>query len=373
MFFLTGIIISTFLTALLLLKRPKSHADLILTAWMALMTVHQALAYLHYAGITQEYPHLLGVIMPWPLLHGPFLFLYVTAMTREKSLKWPEILPHFIPFVILYMLAIPFFMLSAAEKTEVFNNKGAGYEWYNLTQQAMIIIIGLGYIFWCLVRIHRHRTKIKQWFSNTDKITLRWLEYLSIGLGIIWLLVLFFDDHIVFSGVVLLVIFIGMFGITQLPVFYAHREILETTKHPDPPSFDEFVPPAVDTEGDVVRYAKSGLKEAEATDLHQRLTTLMEEKALYKQNDITLADLAALLDTHPNYLSQVINEKEGKNFYNYINTLRVHAFIHASSLPDKKHYSLLALAFESGFNSKSTFNKYFKAHTGKAPSEYVAH
>ncbi len=373
MFFLTGIIISTFLTALLLLKRPKSHADLILTAWMVLMTVHQVLSYLHYTGTTLEYPHLLGVIMPWPLLHGPFLFLYVTAMTREKPLKWTDILPHFIPFVILYLLAIPFFMLSAAEKTEVFNNKGAGYEWYNLTQQAMIIIIGLGYIFWSLVRIHKHRTKIKQWFSNTDKITLRWLEYLSIGLGIIWLLVLFFDDHIVFSGVVLLVIFIGMFGITQLPVFYAHREILETTPHPDPPSFDEFVPPAEDKEEDVVRYAKSGLKEPEATDLHQRLTKMMEEKALYKQNDVTLADLAALLDTHPNYLSQVINEKEEKNFYNYINTLRVEAFIHASSQPDKKHYSLLALAYESGFNSKSTFNKYFKAHTGKAPSEYVAH
>jgi AraC-like DNA-binding protein len=371
MFFLVGITISAFLSALLLLKRPKSHADLILTAWMVLMTAHQMISYLHYAGITRDYPHVLGIIMPWPLLHGPFLFLYVTAMTREKPLKWMEALPHFIPFVILYLLAIPFYTLSDAEKMEVFDNNGAGYEWYNLIQQGTIVILGLGYIFWSLIRIHRHRTKIRQWFSNTDKITLRWLEYLSIGLGIIWLLVLFFDDYIVFSGVVLLVIFIGMFGITQLPVFYSHREILETTKHPDPPSFDEFIPPT--EEAEVVRYAKSGLKEPEATDLHQRLTKLMDEEALYKQNDITLADLAALLDTHPNYLSQVINEKEEKNFYNYINILRVQAFIQASSQPDKKHYSLLALAFESGFNSKSTFNKYFKAHTGKSPSEYVAH
>ncbi|MBK9106409.1 MAG: hypothetical protein IPL92_18060 [Saprospiraceae bacterium] len=71
----------------------------------------------------------------------------------------------------------------------------------------------------------------------------------------------------------------------------------------------------------MIRYAKSGLKETDITDLHQRLTILMDEKALYKQNDITLADLAAILDTHPNYLSQVINEREQKNFYNYINTL----------------------------------------------------
>ena len=92
--------------------------------------------------------------------------------------------------------------------------------------------------------------------------------------------VLFFDDPLIFSCVVLLVIFIGMFGITQLPVFYAHREILETKKHPDPPSFDEFEPPAEDNEGDVVRYAKSGLKEPEATDLHKRRPKEMEEKAL---------------------------------------------------------------------------------------------
>ena len=311
--------------------------------------------------------------MPWPLLHGPFLFLYVLAMTREKPLRWLEILPHFIPFLILNLFAIPFFLLSGNEKIEVFNNKGAGYEWYSLLQRAMIIFFGVGYIFWSLARIYGHRAKIKQWFSNTDKLTLQWLEYIAIGLGIIWLLVLFFDDAVIFSGVVVLVIFIGIFGITQLPVFYSHRDILETTKKPDPPSFDEFVVPDEDNGSNVVRYAKSGLKEPEATELHHKLNYLMHHDEIYKRSDITLADLAALLDTHPNYLSQVINEREQKNFYHYINTLRVNAFIAASKDPAKQHYSFLALAFDCGFNSKSTFNKYFKSHTGKSPSEFVAH
>src|SRR6187431_2960676 len=358
MFFLIGITISCFLVALLLLKRNKSHADRILLIWMMVISAHQVLFYLSYSGMAFNYPHLLGIAMPWPLLHGPFLFLYVLAMTREKPLRWTEILPHFIPFLILYVLAFPFFMLSTAEKIDVFNNKGAGYEWYGLIQRSMIIILGIGYIIWSLIRIHRHRAKIKQWFSNTDRLTLRWLEYLSIGLGAIWLIVLFFDDTVIFSGVVMLVIFIGMFGITQLPVFYAHRDILEKSPHIEPPSFDDFQTPDIKREPDAVRYAKSGLKEPEATDLHHRLTQLMNDKALYKRNDITLADLAALLDTHPNYLSQVINEREQKNFYNYINTLRVQAFINATSNPDKKHYSYLALAFDCGFNSKSTFNKY---------------
>jgi AraC-like DNA-binding protein len=272
----------------------------------------------------------------------------------------------------MILLTMPFYLISAEEKIEVFRHNGAGYEWYQPIQEFMYIGLGLGYTIWSLILIHRHRAKIRQWFSNTDKITLRWLEYLSIGLGGIWLLVLFFEDNTVVIGVVILVIFIGVFGINQLPIFYSHKDILNRTSHPDPPSFDEFDAPGEDDQTNVVRYAKSGLKEPEATDLHQKLTRLMEDKELYKRNDITLADLAALLDTHPNYLSQVINEKEGKNFYNYINTLRVQAFIHASSHPDKKHYSFLALAYDCGFNSKSTFNKYFKAHTGKSPSEYVS-
>ncbi len=373
MFFLIGIILSAFLFALLALKRNKSYADKILMIWMAVMAMHQLLSYQTYSYTTFEYPHLLGIVLPWPVLHGPFLFIYVMAITQEKPLGLKQILPHFIPFLILTLLAIPFYLRPAAEKIMVFKNRGAGYEWYSLLQTIMLVVLGLGYSIWSLLRIRKHRIKIIQWFSNTDKLMLRWLEYLSIGLGIIWILVLFSDDQLVFSGVVMLVIFIGIFGITRFPIFYSHPEILKSTAHPEPPSFDEFVPPEDDNEGDVVRYAKSGLKEPEATDLHQRLMKLMEEKALYRQNDITLADLAALLDTHPNYLSQVINEKEEKNFYNYINTHRVQAFIHATSLADKKHYSLLALAYESGFNSKSTFNKYFKAHTGKAPSEYVAH
>ena len=372
MFFLIGIILSAFLFVLLVLKRNKSYADQILTIWMGVMALHQFISYLTYSGAAFDFPFLLGVVLPWPVLHGPFLFIYVTAITREKPLSLKQVLPHFIPFLLLVLLAFPFFLRPAAEKIAVFKNKGAGYEWYNILQSVMVVVLGLGYSIWSLYRIQKHRTKIIQWFSNTDKLMLRWLEYLSIGLGLIWILVLFFEDQVVFSGVVLLVIFIGIFGITRLPIFYAHPEILKNTAHPDPPSFDEFVPPAEDQEGDLVRYAKSGLKEPDVTDLHQRLTKLMAEKALYKQNDITLADIAALLDTHPNYLSQVINEREQKNFYNYINTLRVKAFIDASAHPDKQHYSFLALAFECGFNSKSTFNKYFKAHTGKSPSEFIS-
>ena len=74
---------------------------------------------------------------------------------------------------------------------------------------------------------------------------------------------------------------------------------------------------------------------------------------------------------HPNYLSQVINEVEGINFYDYVNRLRVEEFKRLLSLPENQRFTLLALAYDCGFNSKSAFNRCFKKTTGLSPSEYA--
>gem|GEM_PF-6658863 len=92
--------------------------------WMAVIAIHQLLFYFTYSGLTDQYPHLLGLSRLWPVLHGPFLFLYVSAVTQEKPLRARQVLPHFIPFLILAVLAIPFYLLSGAEKIVVFAANG---------------------------------------------------------------------------------------------------------------------------------------------------------------------------------------------------------------------------------------------------------
>lgn len=372
MLYLVGIILSIFLCLLLLMKRKYFFSDKVLMTWMAVMAVHQLSFYTLYTGYALKHTAILGFGLAMPVLHGPLLFLYVSSMTPERRIRFSKMVPHFIPFILLNVLAIPFFILSPEEKLRVFYNHGEDFRWYIVIQQIFIVTTGLGYVLWSLLLIHRHRNQVKQWFSNTEKRNLRWLEYLSIGLGLIWVLVIFFHDDVIFAGVVVLVLFIGFFGINQLPIFYNWQEI-EPGKPGPPTQTDVELKEPVTTEFESnVRYAKSGLKEEEAKALHFRLTELMEKEALYKKNDLTLQDLANRLDTPPNYLSQVINEMEHKNFYNYINSLRVREFIRSASRGETKSYTLLALAFDSGFNSKSTFNKYFKESTGKSPSEYFS-
>jgi AraC-like DNA-binding protein len=119
------------------------------------------------------------------------------------------------------------------------------------------------------------------------------------------------------------------------------------------------------------KYERSGLQPEVAERIHNDLGRLMLSEKTYRESELTLAGLADLLDVHPNNLSQVINSYENKNFYDYINQLRVEDFKHIVHLPKNRQFTLLSLAFEAGFNSKTAFNRNFKKVTGLSPSAYL--
>ena len=120
-----------------------------------------------------------------------------------------------------------------------------------------------------------------------------------------------------------------------------------------------------------LKYQKSGLSADAAEALHRQLAQAMQDEKYYLDGELSLSGLASQLNTQPNYLSQVINEREGKNFYDYINTLRIEEFKRVAASPDQRKYTLSALAQHCGFNSKSSFNRCFKKVTGQSPSEFV--
>jgi AraC-like DNA-binding protein len=121
------------------------------------------------------------------------------------------------------------------------------------------------------------------------------------------------------------------------------------------------------------KYAKSGLSVETATEYHAKLREIMSNEQLFINSELTLTDLADALGIHPNYVSQIINEREGKTFYDYVNELRVEEFTRKVALPKNKHLTLLAVAFDCGFNSKSSFNRCFKKVKHCSPSEFVQH
>lgn len=100
-----------------------------------------------------------------------------------------------------------------------------------------------------------------------------------------------------------------------------------------------------------------------------RLVQLMDQTQPWREPDLTLHELAQRLGTHPALLSRVLNTGCGQNFNDFVNTYRTQEAQRKLADPRFAHYSLMGVALESGFNSKSTFNRVFKKLTGQAPSE----
>jgi AraC-like DNA-binding protein len=391
MFYIVGIVISFFLTLLLVGKKKKSQGDQILTAWLAVLCVHFTLFYLFTSGEFIHFPHLLGIEIPFPLLYGPFLLVYTQMMTRFQRMRIPDWL-HFIPAMVTYAWLSSFFLLPGEKKIYVYQHGGEGYDGVMDVIRAAIIVSGITYILITLLMLRRHRRTIQDEFSNTDKINLNWLRYLSYGTSAIWIAIISgLDDRYIYSTAVVYVFFLGYFGIRQAGIFSNQRT---SDIHSSPPSPTDplLAPPdaawasvssgaevvsaekneqVANGSGARVKYQKSSLTDEAAAKIHGQLGELMEKEQLFRNPELTLGEVARQLGVHPNILSQVINTFERKSFYDYINGQRIEEFKKVIATPDSRQFTLLALAFECGFNSKTAFNRNFRKSTGLSPSEYL--
>jgi AraC-like DNA-binding protein len=96
----------------------------------------------------------------------------------------------------------------------------------------------------------------------------------------------------------------------------------------------------------------------------------MEKERPWQDSDLTLADLAARLSTTPHRLSEVLNSQLGQTFYDFVNGYRVREVQRRIAAGEAQQVTMLSLALDAGFASKSTFNGVFKKHTGQTPSDF---
>lgn len=376
MHYFIGIIITFFLVLLLLTKKNKSSADRILALWLFFIGIHLSLYYLHSTEEYLNYPYFLGFELPLPLIHGPFLYLYTAALTN-RIIPLQYKLLHFLPTLLAYALFLSFFTFSYPQKIAVYQQQGIAYQ--NQLEVLFFGIIGSGitYVVLSLLLLKKHKKNIEDQYSYLEKINLNWLRYLIWGIGFIWIAVITGQNYLIYSAVVLYVIFIGYFGIKQVGVFSqnpalsAGSAITNFGLDSNPDNWTEQALPDTTALNDSLKYQKSSLTPENIAEIHAKLTALMQHEKLYLNPELTLTALARELNTQPNNLSQVINSVEKRNFFDYINSKRVDDFILKVNLPENRKFTLLALALECGFNSKTSFNRNFKKATGLSPSEYL--
>ncbi|MCK5775871.1 MAG: AraC family transcriptional regulator, partial [Bacteroidales bacterium] len=113
----------------------------------------------------------------------------------------------------------------------------------------------------------------------------------------------------------------------------------------------------------------------EKTEFQIQLNMLdkyMAQNKPYLDAEICLQDLANKIQLSRHQLSALINNEKDMNFYEFINSYRVEEIKKLMSMPENKAIKLLSLAYDAGFNSKSSFNRIFKQSTGTTPSAYFS-
>ncbi len=372
--FIIGIFFSFFLQFLLFSKKNKTIVDKILGIWMFFIGLHLFSYYAYFLGYWEKYPHLTGITHPFPLLHGPFLYLYVVFSIRKTQLFRKKDFFHFLPAIFSYLYMIPyFFFYSEARKRLIDTGQVRDLRVFMYVSLAGFIVSGIVYSVLAYRLIGRFNKMVHENLSYDENINLNWLRYCIIGVFGIFLTVGVFStiqyllhvdlafnpDFIYYSEVILFIIFIGYFGIRHESLFIENVQIgaVQVEEKPENKTSSE--------------YKKSGLKTDDAEEYHKRLLQLMTSKKPFLEPKLTLNTLANELDITVNHLSQVINQFQGKNFYDFVNEYRIEEFKTRALSLKNKHLSLLALALDSGFNSKSSFNSVFKKHTGLTPSQFI--
>lgn len=369
MFYIASISLAFFLSFILFTKKGKTSADTVLAWWLLVIGIHLTFYYVSLIVDPYYYPYLL-VSYPLPLLHGPFLYLYTAFLTDQQPRPRAYIAFHATPTLLIYTLLVPFFFLPHTERLEIFANRGRGYEWILTVQRILVLASGVVYTIVSLWLLHRHAQNLQTRFSQTEKINLQWLRYLIFGMAVVWLAVFSGNDFLIFSLAAVFVILLGYYGIKQVGIFTQANEETPAV------STATTATPELNVEPDSKRlpktkYTKSTLTPETLQSIHKNLIKGMDEQKYFLNPELTIAELAEALSVHPNHLSQVINSQESKTFYDFVNTWRINEFKRVAALPENHRYTLLALAFECGFNSKTAFYRNFKNVTGQSPSQYL--
>ena len=331
-----------------------------------------------FAGWYDNQPYR-DILFFTPLVHslaiGPLLYLYVKAIFnsdfRIKGVNWLHLVP-----ALLYLTVNSFFSLLDLFFFETYTLTNESEDpdfatWYTYLSIASILI----YLFLAIKHYRQYKRFTAITTSFADQASLKWLQTFLYAFGLLSIMPVinaimgnfeFFEklryfgpwNYYLAFAIVVYYIAIKAYHVSSLSLYKVKFEpqLLEVYEEADD------LPLASNQEV---------TQDAKLVSIKNELATLMENELLFERSDLTLAEVAKKLNTNAVILSKAVNQQFGLNFNDYINQYRVDAVIKRMALPQFKNQTLLAIAFDAGFNSKATFNRAFKKFTNKNPKEYL--
>lgn len=360
---------AVFVAALLLAKEKKSPGDWILIAWMLLSAALLVFFYLNFIEATSRFTPLLITLGCFPFLTAPLVFLYVQALTNPRFRPW-QIWPHSVLFIAVVLMFFYYYWF-AADSGDIrigdgYIIRGMGLPFLLRYYPLILAWVSFLYPAISLLLLYRHEKTVLNEFSYQESVTLRWLRnwivlelvaffisYFVIQAGSVEMFDIVMSFRVLATLISINIFVVGFYGLRQPIIFKQEQEVLEEIT-------------------DKEKYKSSNLSEEESEGILRKLELRMKNDMLYSRQNLGISDLAREMDVSKHRLSQVINAQLGSNFYDYINRFRVDEFKSRLYDPQYEHLTMLGIALECGFSSKSSFNQVFKRFEGLTPSQFKA-
>lgn len=298
----------------------------------------------------------------------PLLWVYIWMLTGQGQTFPPRLWLHAISPGIAALFFASIYLLTPQDRQILLTDMDGAISTqaailsvgYELFAYAVITIQWLVYLVLVSHRLTAYRSRLRDVFASTEGKELRWVAGLVGVVGGYWALgviLLALDLGGVVTDVsdapdhVLNLILVGIlvvWGLRQRPAFHrAEVAVQPTAQSP--------------------KYAKSALTDAMAVRIASKLQRAMEIDQMHLDPNLSLYALSSHVGVSDNYVSQVLNEEIGQNFFDFVNSYRVSE---AQKRLRAGNETILTIAYDTGFNSRSSFYTAFQKVTGQTPTAF---
>lgn len=352
-----GISQGIFLAVFLLLKRGKTLINLPLVIYILLMSINLSSTLFLNEGIT---PSLFGFFYMnelCNLLYGLLIFIYTRNRIEERVVLKKNDLWFLIPLILYFSY---YLLLYEDVSCDVKSYLSGGIEFSeHIGEWIFETIVNVGFLIASLRILRNYHKQLRQSYSALEKISFTatrnliviCLTVYAVEVLLIFLLMIGIQAAGLYHNIIYTLFIVTLFA-------FGYNELIYSNIVAAPVIKEE-------------KYKKSNLKADSSKQIAESLGRYMQEHKPYLNSEITLKNLSELVGEQPHTLSQVINENFGQNYYEFINSYRIEEAKRIMKEPAFQDYTLTAIGFEAGFNSKSAFYTAFKKATNETPAKYM--
>lgn len=362
-----------YITLLLITKKKRGFADRILLIFFCVLMLSYLFGYLSYRleiDSLRLFLWNIGMLLP------QLIYLYVKQLMYGQVKIEPSNILHFLPWIsssiylVILGLNCPTKELLIILSNHNYLSKPILYVFFSFLD----LILSPIYAILIFKTIRKYKNKINDNYSYSEDIDLTWIKIIAITTMAFWLVIYAFyisssyhilteEDSIKYglSLSVILVFYIGYYGTKQKSLLFSNYNEITDSSAQIPTQLDSIK----------IKYQKNGLTIEKAKVLMSTINEYMVQEKPYLNQKLSIQNLSEETQMPTHHISQVLNDVAGQNFFSYTNSYRTEAFIEKIKNNEHQKNTLLGLAYDCGFNSKSSFNRIFKDIKGVSPSEYI--